>query len=84
MNVSRTDLCTAYGLIAILALIGTWGNNVAYLDAGFIDANTRFWSDTLVNPASRSITADLFFLLLAVLVWMVLEARGNPPIFSCG
>jgi hypothetical protein len=75
MSISRKALCAAYGLIALLALVGTWGNNVAYLSLGFVGANTTFWQETLVNPASRSITVDLFFLGLAVFVWMVLEAR---------
>jgi hypothetical protein len=38
-------------------------------------ANMTFWQETLANPASRSITVDLFFLGLAMFVWMVLEAR---------
>jgi hypothetical protein len=71
MTISRKALCIVYGLIALLALVGTWGNNVAYFDIGF----QAFWPDTLANPASRSITVDLFVLGLAVLVWMVLEAR---------
>ena len=75
MSISRKALCVLYGLIALLALVGTWGNNVAYLSLGFVGANTTFWQETLVNPASRSITVDLFFLGLAVFVWMVLEAR---------
>ena len=75
MTLSRQALCVAYGVIAVLALVGTWGNNVAYLGMGFIGANLAFWPDTLVNAASRSITADIFFLGLAVFVWMVLEAR---------
>jgi uncharacterized protein DUF2834 len=75
MSISRKALCVAYGVIALLALVGTWGNNVAYLSLGFVGANTAFWEGTLVNPASRSITVDLFFLGLAVFVWMVLEAR---------
>lgn len=75
MSISRKALCLAYGLIALLALVGTWGNNVAYLSLGFVGANTAFWQATLVNPASRSITVDLFFLGLAMFVWMVLEAR---------
>jgi hypothetical protein len=75
MTVSRRTLCIVYGLIAVLALIGTWGNNMAYLSLGFLGANQKFWGDTLANPASRSITVDIFFLSLAVLVWMVLEAR---------
>lgn len=75
MSISRKALCVAYGLIALLALVGTWGNNLAYLSLGFVGANTTFWQETLANPASRSITVDLFFLGLPVFVWMVLEAR---------
>src|SRR5678815_5745716 len=75
MPISRKVLCIAYGLIALLALVGTWGNNVAYLSLGFVGANATFWQETLANPASRSITVDIFFLGLAVFVWMVLEAR---------
>src|ERR1044071_613284 len=75
MPISRKALCTAYGLIAVLALIGTWGNNLAYLHLGFLQANLTFWPVTLVNAASRSITVDIFFLGLAVFIWMVLEAR---------
>jgi hypothetical protein len=44
-----------------LALVGTWGNNIAYVGLGFIGTNVAFWQDTLANPASRSITVDLFF-----------------------
>src|SRR5262245_36465875 len=75
MPISRKALCIAYGLIALLALVGTWGNNVAYVGLGFVDTNITFWRETLANPASRSITVDLFFLGLAMFVWMVLEAR---------
>ena len=31
MPVSRKGLCLVYGVIALLALAGTWGNNVHYL-----------------------------------------------------
>ncbi|HKS55975.1 MAG TPA: DUF2834 domain-containing protein [Steroidobacteraceae bacterium] len=75
MSISRKALCAVYGLIALLALVGTWGNNAAYLSLGFVGATSMFWQETLVNPASRSITVDLFFLGLAMFVWMVLEAR---------
>ena len=47
-------------LIGLLALFGTWNNNVHYLDLGFLGANLRFWEETLANPASRSITVDIF------------------------
>lgn len=75
VNLSRQVLCLVYAVIAGLALVGTWGNNIQYLNLGFVGANLRFWQDTFANPASRSITVDLFFLMLAATVWMLLEAR---------
>lgn len=75
MTVTRKAACVIYGLIGLLALVGTWGNNIHYLNLGFLGANQEFWKETLANPASRSITVDIFFLGLAVFLWMVLEAR---------
>src|SRR5262245_47037866 len=75
MPVSRKVLCVVYALVAVVALVGTWGNNVAYLDQGFVGANVSFWRDTLANPASRSITVDIFLFGFAVFIWMLLEAR---------
>lgn len=75
MTITRRTLCVAYGLTGLLALVGTWGNNLAYLHLGFLGANARFWQDTLVNAASRSITVDILFFALAVTTWMLLEAR---------
>ena len=75
MTLSRRTLCIAYAAIALAALVATWGNNIAYLDQGFIGANAAFWRDTLANPASRSITADIFWFGLAVFIWMILEAK---------
>lgn len=75
MTISRKALCLVYALIGLAALVGTWGNNLHYLGLGFTNANVRFWLDTLANPASRSITVDVFFFALAATVWLVLEAR---------
>ncbi len=75
MSISRKTLCVVYGILGLLALLGTWGNNRHYLDLGFVGATVRFWQETLVNPASRSITVDILFLTLAAVVWMLLEAR---------
>ena len=77
MTISRKVLCVAYGLIGLLALIGCWGNNVQYLnlDLGILGVNAHFWGETLVNPASRSITIDILFLSLSAIIWMLLEAR---------
>ncbi len=75
MPISRKTLCFAYGLIALLAFVTTWANVLAYSSLGFVGSNVAFWRDTLANPASRFLTLDVFFLGLAVFVWMVLEAR---------
>jgi hypothetical protein len=75
MTIPRRTLCVVYASIGIAALIGCWANNIHYLGGGIAAANVRFWQDTLVNPASRSITIDLLFLSLAAIIWMLLEAR---------
>jgi Protein of unknown function DUF2834 len=78
---ARLLLCIYYAVIAVVALVGTWGHNVAYLVpgegplTGFANATLRFWPATLATPASTSITVDLGMLTLAISVWMLLEAR---------
>lgn len=72
-TVSPAEL--AWALLALLALIGTWGHNLSYLPLGFLQANRTFWHETLANPASRSITVDLCALVLPVMYWMFSEAR---------
>jgi len=77
MTIQRSTLSWVYGLVALLALIGTWGNNFHYASLGLspMDVNIQFWKDTLANPASRSITVDIFFLSIPVTLWMMMEAR---------
>jgi hypothetical protein len=75
MSISRKALGVFYGVTALIALVGTWGNNFRYATLGFVGANMRFWQETMANPASQSITVDLFFLALAATSWMVFEAR---------
>jgi hypothetical protein len=75
MTISRRALCVVYALIGLVALVGTWGNNIDYLHLGLVGANVHFWQETLVNPASRSITVDILCLALAAIVWMLLEAH---------
>lgn len=75
MTIPRGALCAVYGAAGVVALVGTWGNNLQYFGDGILGANIRFWQETLVNPASRSITVDILFLGFAAVVWMLLEAR---------
>lgn len=79
MSRAQRTLCIFYALVAVLALFATWSQNLAYLSgaspAGMLKAYVSFANDTRANPASRSITVDIGFLLLAAAAFMVLEAR---------
>ena len=84
MTLSRKALCALYALIGAAAFAGTWGNILGVVrELGFWAGTVRFWQDTLVNESSRFITVDLLFLGLAVVVFMVLEARrlGIPGVW---
>ncbi|WP_101950278.1 DUF2834 domain-containing protein [Mycobacterium sp. 3519A] len=73
---SSKVLCAVYGVIAAAALIATWSQNVAYFDnpGGFL---LDFFSDSKVNPASRSLTVDIVLFFLAAAILMVIEARKH-------
>ena len=71
---SRKVLCAVYAAIAVAALIATWSQNITYLRGGSSSGFSRAFK---VNPASRSITVDLFLLFLAVAILMVIEARKH-------
>ena len=90
MTITRKTLCFVYGIIGLLALVGTWGNDLQYfrMGLGYIGFTVRFWEDTLANPGTRSATVDLLFFSLAATVWMLLEARrlgmGWPWLYIVG
>ena len=75
MTISRRLLCLVYAVAGLVALIGTWRNNLHYFNQSFLAANLQFWQDTLANPASRSITVDILLFGFVALCWMLLEAR---------
>ena len=62
--------------IALAALVATWSQNLAYRDEG-LSLLTTFVQETRVNPASRSITADILLFFLAATIFMVIEARKH-------
>ena len=87
---ARVILCWLYGAASLLALVGTWRQNVAYFRpedgalSGFVLATGRFWVDTVVNPASTSITVDLGLLLLPIFALKIIESRrlGIPLVWA--
>jgi uncharacterized protein DUF2834 len=68
-------LCVVYGVIAVMALVATWSQNLAF----FADPNaggfSGFWGAAFANPAAASITLDILFFGIAAFVWMVVEAQ---------
>lgn len=68
--------CGLYAAIAIVALIATWSQNLAYADnpSGFL---LDFLNDAKVTPASRSLTVDIVLFFLAAAIFMVVEARKH-------
>lgn len=75
MTAPQRWLIAFYALAAVAALLATWSQNLAYLGEGPAGAFVTFANETKVNPASRSITVDIGFFLLAAAAFMVIEAR---------
>ncbi|MGA8250579.1 MAG: DUF2834 domain-containing protein [Mycobacterium sp.] len=75
MPISRKVLCVVYALIAVVALVATWSQTVAYTHNGFAAFFDNFWHDARVNASSRNITADVLMLGMSLAILMVVEAR---------
>jgi len=81
---TRNDkiLCGTYAVLAVIALIGTWWNNIRYVtteSTSLID----FFQSGYTNYATSSLTNDLLVFALAAFVFMVVEARriGIPKVW---
>ncbi len=76
MTVSRKALCAAYGLIGLVTLVGAYGNVLGMLkQRGFVGGTMQFWQDLFVNDSTQFLAIDILFLGLAVILWMLIEAR---------
>jgi uncharacterized protein DUF2834 len=75
MSRSQQVLCAFYALVSIAALVATWSQNLSYAAPNPLATLSAFIEGTRVNPASRSITVDIGFFLLAASAFMVIEAR---------
>ena len=76
LSARQRGLCWFYVMVSVVALMATWSQNVAYFKGGRgAMAFLTFMVDTKANPASRSITVDIGFFLLAACAFMVVEAR---------
>jgi hypothetical protein len=69
MTTADKTLCRVYGLVALVALVGTQWAVVAFVrsDAGL--------GDVVAGPAATFTTVDLLAVALAAVVFMVAEGR---------
>lgn len=81
---TRNDkiVCGTYAVIAVVALVATWWNNIGFFtteSTSLID----FVQSGYANYASSSLTNDLLLFGLAAFVFMVVEARriGIPKVW---
>ena len=74
MPTSRKVLCGFYALTAVVALVATWSQTVAYLHSP-ADFFVNFWRDAKVTASSRNVAADALMLGVSLVVFIVLEAR---------
>jgi len=67
---NRNIRIAIYAVIAIVALYGTWSQNLAY---GL--TLQGFLPDAKANPAARSVTIDIFMMALSAAFLLIYEAR---------
>lgn len=83
-ELSRNDkiLCGVYAVIAVVALVATWWNNIRYITTEST-STIDFFLSGYANYASSSLTNDLLLFGLAAFVFMVVEARriGIPKVW---
>lgn len=75
MTRSEKILCGGYALIALVALIATWSNNIAFLLQPENQSPLSFYRAVYANPAAASFTNDLLLYALAGCIFMVFEGR---------
>ena len=78
MHPRATRLSPLYLGFALLALVTCWRQNLLFMQDANVDLATgfvAFWPALLANHATTSITIDMFMLGVAVMTWMVVEAR---------
>lgn len=75
MSRTRQLLCVFYGLIALIALVATWSQNLLYFTGPDPAGFGQYVQDLKVNGAARSFTVDIGLFLLAGVALMLIEAR---------
>ena len=73
-----------YLVLSLLGLILCLKETSHYmsLNLGYMEANIKFWSDAMINHASRSITWDIVIMYFCASTFMIVESRRLKMKFS--
>ena len=72
---ARGLLAWGYGAVALVALVATWSQNLAFLAQRGNGGLTGFVRDAWANHAAASLGNDVLLVALAAAIFMVVEAR---------
>ena len=75
MTRSEKTLCIVYAVIAVVALVATQVNNIAFFLQPQNGGMMGYISALYVNPAAASFTNDILLYALAGCIFMAVEAR---------
>lgn len=75
MDASSKALCGIYGLLAAIALVGTWSQNLTFMAIPDNGGAIGFINAAMSNPAAASLTIDLALVGIAICVWMIAESQ---------
>lgn len=75
MTRSEKTLCAVYALIALIALVATWSNNIGFMLQPENRAVVSWYRALYMNQAMASFTNDLLLVALAGCIFMAMEAR---------
>ena len=75
MTRSEKVLCAVYGIIAIVALIATWSNNIVFMLQPENHHLLSWYYALYANPAAASFTNDLLLFAVAGCIFMAREAH---------
>lgn len=75
MNIQDKLICTAYTLIALVALPATWINNIAFMTQPDHASVADFLNAAYVNAAAASLSNDLIFVALVACIFMAIEGK---------
>lgn len=75
MTAGRRVRCWIFGLLAVVALVATWSQNIAFFAGGGDTGLVAFVRGAWANHAAASLGYDVVLVAVAAVVFMVAEGR---------